>query len=30
MLRWNERYTNEHVDYLAASITEAVDKLASA
>jgi hypothetical protein len=24
---WNERYTSDHVDYLAASIAEAVDKL---
>ena len=27
MLPWNERYTRDHVDYLAASIAEAVDKL---
>lgn len=27
VLGWNERYTNEHVDYLATSISEAVDKL---
>jgi dTDP-4-amino-4,6-dideoxygalactose transaminase len=27
VLPWNERYTAEHVDYLATSITEAVEKL---
>jgi perosamine synthetase len=27
VLGWNERYTEEHVDYLAASISTAVDKL---
>jgi dTDP-4-amino-4,6-dideoxygalactose transaminase len=27
VLPWNERYTNEHVDYIAASIHEAADKL---
>lgn len=27
VLPWNERYTAEHVDYLAKSITEAVEKL---
>lgn len=30
VLGWNERYTAEHVDYLAASIAEAVEKLTSA
>jgi dTDP-4-amino-4,6-dideoxygalactose transaminase len=29
VLGWNERYTSEHVDYLASSITEAVEKLTS-
>jgi dTDP-4-amino-4,6-dideoxygalactose transaminase len=27
VLGWNERYTSEHVDYLASSISEAVEKL---
>ncbi len=27
VLGWNERYTNEHVDYLATSLAEAVEKL---
>jgi dTDP-4-amino-4,6-dideoxygalactose transaminase len=27
VLGWNERYTSEHVDYLATSITEAVERL---
>jgi dTDP-4-amino-4,6-dideoxygalactose transaminase len=27
VLPWNERYTDEHVDYIAASIREAADKL---
>lgn len=27
VLPWNERYTNEHVDYIAASIREAATRL---